>query len=67
MHPDPAGIFNGADAELLRDALRLQDNFAHMGGFLFGLLAGIIFLPYVSVGGKWGARCAFPTAQDRSR
>ncbi|EDQ93145.1 uncharacterized protein MONBRDRAFT_13868 [Monosiga brevicollis MX1] len=26
------------------------DNFAHVGGFLFGLLGGIVFLPYVTFG-----------------
>eukprot|EP00123_Amoebidium_parasiticum_P013877 comp22203_c0_seq2/m.32657 comp22203_c0_seq2/g.32657 ORF comp22203_c0_seq2/g.32657 comp22203_c0_seq2/m.32657 type:complete len:437 (-) comp22203_c0_seq2:121-1431(-) len=31
------------------------DNFAHMGGFLFGIPAAVVFLPYITFG-KWDRR-----------
>eukprot|EP01137_Pigoraptor_chileana_P036771 Opistho-2@32927 len=40
---------------LMIGTLPWVDNFAHIGGFLTGILAGIIFLPYI-VFGKWDAR-----------
>ncbi|KAI9145016.1 rhomboid family-domain-containing protein [Paraphysoderma sedebokerense] len=30
------------------------DNFAHVGGFIGGLLAGLLFMPTISFGGKFG-------------
>eukprot|EP00118_Oscarella_pearsei_P017384 m.171691 g.171691 ORF g.171691 m.171691 type:complete len:729 (+) comp39070_c1_seq4:1248-3434(+) len=40
---------------LMIGTLPYVDNFAHIGGFCFGLVAGVIFLPYITFG-KWDAR-----------
>ena len=40
---------------LMIGTLPYVDNFAQLGGFCFGLVAGIIFLPYITFG-KWDAR-----------
>eukprot|EP00041_Stephanoeca_diplocostata_P038413 m.1514184 g.1514184 ORF g.1514184 m.1514184 type:complete len:124 (+) comp25214_c0_seq77:2092-2463(+) len=31
------------------------DNWSHIGGFAFGIVSGIVFLPYITFG-KWDAR-----------
>ena len=40
---------------LMVGTLPYVDNFAHFGGFFFGVVAAIIFLPYITFG-KWDAR-----------
>ena len=38
---------------LISGTLPFVDNFTLLGGFVFGLLAGILFLPYITVAGQW--------------
>jgi hypothetical protein len=39
-------------------SLPYVDNLAQLGGFCFGLVASVVFLPYVTLG-KWHARARF--------
>jgi membrane associated rhomboid family serine protease len=40
---------------LLIGTLPYVDNWSHIGGFAFGIVSGIVFLPYITFG-KWDAR-----------
>jgi membrane associated rhomboid family serine protease len=40
---------------LLIGTLPYVDNWSHVGGFVFGVVSGIVFLPYITFG-KWDAR-----------
>lgn len=40
---------------LLIGTLPYVDNWSHLGGFAFGVVSGIVFLPYITFG-KWDAR-----------
>lgn len=40
---------------LLIGTLPYVDNWSHVGGFFFGIVAGIVFLPYITFG-QWDAR-----------
>lgn len=40
---------------LLVGTLPYIDNWSHVGGFVFGVVSGVIFLPYITFG-KWDAR-----------
>jgi len=42
-------------ASLLIGTLPYVDNWSHLGGFAFGIVSGIVFLPYITFG-KWDAR-----------
>jgi len=42
-------------ASLLIGTLPYIDNWSHVGGFAFGVVSGVIFLPYITFG-KWDAR-----------
>lgn len=42
-------------ASLLVGTFPFVDNWSHVGGFFFGVVSGIVFLPYITFG-KWDAR-----------